>query len=219
MNLVFRRLALGIVFFFGIVGVSKIGLAASDDDYNASKSFVQEVANEIISLLSHKEKGQQKQEDEFRKILEKYFSLDDISKFTLGRYWRVATDDEKKEYRSLFESVVVETYASQFDEYANEKITVKDAYTLSDGGIVVRSIISGSTNGREPLKVDWKVYHLEGQYLVYDIVVNGASMSVTQRNEYASVIRRSGGKISGLLKEMQQKVDSENTKQKARSAP
>jgi phospholipid transport system substrate-binding protein len=41
---------------------------------------------------------------------------------------------------------------------------------------------------------------------VIDVVVEGVSMRVTQRDEFAAVIRRNGGKVEGLLAALRRKT-------------
>ena len=45
--------------------------------------------------------------------------------------------------------------------------------------------------------MDWHVRKIDGRYRVIDIMVEGVSMAVTQRSEFASVARRDG--LDGLL--------------------
>ena len=44
---------------------------------------------------------------------------------------------------------------------------------------------------------------------IMDVIVEGVSMSVTQRSEFAAVIQRNGGKIDGLLKTLREKTASQ----------
>ncbi len=53
--------------------------------------------------------------------------------------------------------------------------------------------------GTPSVRVDWRVRGDAGTYKVVDIIIEGASMVITQRDEFASVIRRSGGNLQGLL--------------------
>ena len=43
-------------------------------------------------------------------------------------------------------------------------------------------------------------------YRVVDVMVEGVSMSVTQRDEFAAVIRNTGGKLEGLLVALRKKT-------------
>jgi phospholipid transport system substrate-binding protein len=55
--------------------------------------------------------------------------------------------------------------------------------------------------------VDWRVRQEQDQsWRVVDMVVEGVSMSVTQRSEFASVIESKGGTVKGLIETLRQKV-------------
>jgi phospholipid transport system substrate-binding protein len=41
---------------------------------------------------------------------------------------------------------------------------------------------------------------------IVDVYVEGVSLGQTQRSEFASVIRNTGGKVAGLLDEMRRRV-------------
>ena len=54
--------------------------------------------------------------------------------------------------------------------------------------------------------MDWRARTGGGQYKITDVMVKGVSISQTQRSEFASVIRESGGKVEGLLTELRKRV-------------
>ncbi len=165
-----------------------------------SKQFVTTVSNKIIALIKDKTLDERQKDYELRILLQNNFDLYSIGRFVLARYWRIANEQERKEYLLLFEDMLVKTYTDQFDEYANEIITVKDAYQGSDGGITVSS--EATKDSRPPIHIDWKVYNTKHGLRILDIIVNGISMSITQRSEYAAIVQKHGGKIRGLLDEM-----------------
>ena len=63
----------------------------------------------------------------------------------------------------------------------------------------------GSTS---PLRIDWRLVAENGAYKINDVVVEGISMSVTQRSEFASVVQRNGGQMRGLITLMREKTAS-----------
>jgi phospholipid transport system substrate-binding protein len=68
------------------------------------------------------------------------------------------------------------------------------------------------TDGAPPAKVDWRVRKDNaGGFKIVDIDVEGVSMLLTQREEFGSVIQRSGGDIAGLNKTLEQKLASGDT--------
>ena len=45
-----------------------------------------------------------------------------ISKFVLGRYWKIATPDQQTEFQSLLEKLLTQSYAKAFDHYSGREI-------------------------------------------------------------------------------------------------
>ena len=66
-------------------------------------------------------------------------------------------------------------------------------------------------NGAPPAKVDWLVAKGDNGYKIVDVDVEGVSMILTQREEFSSVIQRSGGTVAALNKELQQKLAQGDT--------
>jgi phospholipid transport system substrate-binding protein len=156
------------------------------------------LADKAIDTLAVQNISEQQREERFRSLLRDHFDLQAIGKWVLGRYWRNATTAEREEYLKLFEELIVKTYANRFREYTGEQLTIQDAIPGGDEDAIVHSEII-RPNGAPPIRVDWRVRLPDGDYKVVDVVVEGVSMSQTQRSEFGSVIRRNGGDIKGLL--------------------
>ncbi len=68
--------------------------------------------------------------------------------------------------------------------------------------------IIGGAEG-EAYLVGWLVEHKNGQFRVLDVVAEGVSMALTLRSEYASVIKRSGGRVEGLVAQLHEHIEAE----------
>jgi phospholipid transport system substrate-binding protein len=66
-------------------------------------------------------------------------------------------------------------------------------------------ISPGSTS---PLRIDWRLVNDNHGYKINDVIVEGVSMAVTQRSEFASIIQRNGGQVHGLIAMMREKTAS-----------
>ena len=75
-----------------------------------------------------------------------------------------------------------------------------------DGSVVSSEIVR--PNGAPPAKVDWLLTQHDGAYKISDVIVEGVSMAVTQRSEFASVIQRHGGQVQGLITALRQKTEA-----------
>ena len=58
----------------------------------------------------------------------------------------------------------------------------------------------------EPIKIDWRLLRRGESWRIVDVVVEGMSMVLSQRSEYAAVIKGDGGKIEGLLVKLREKT-------------
>ena len=135
-----------------------------------------------------------------------------MGKWVLGRYWRRASRGEKLEYLKLFENLIVATYAKRFSAYTDESLKIIKVASRGQANAIVYSNIERGSQ-QKPIRVDWRVVFSDGRYKVTDIVVEGISMKQTQRSEFASVIRRNGGKVTGLLEALREKMSGQKNQQ------
>ena len=58
------------------------------------------------------------------------------------------------------------------------------------------------------VRIDWRLVNNNGAYKINDVIVEGISMAVTQRSEFASIVQRNGGQVRSLIALMRQKTAS-----------
>jgi len=178
--------------------------AQTEPSLEEAKEFIINLGKEATSLLTSKTISSKERKTRFKELFQAHFATKSIAKFCLGRYWRIATDEEKQKYIDLFDDSVADNYASKFSQYNPEdKFVISTARSLADGGIKVNSKLQ--TPDGAPINIVWLVYKKENSYKIFDVLLEGVSMSVTQRSEYASIIEKEGGKISGLILALQNK--------------
>jgi phospholipid transport system substrate-binding protein len=170
--------------------------AGADDANSAASAFMQSLGSKAIAELTNPDVPQPEREARFRTLLDQHFDVPAIAKFTLGRYWRTATDEQRAEFTKLFEDFIVQSYSTRFSEYHGESFQVAGSTTDQTGITVVHSKIDMPSS--EDIRVDWHLRARDTSFAIVDIVVEGVSMAVTQRSEFASVIQSRGG-VAGLL--------------------
>ncbi len=175
---------------------------AADD----AKKFIDGLSGDAIGSLTGTTLTQGDRENRFRSLLEAHFDLPGISKFVLGRYWKLANDSQQGEFQKLFETLLVQSYAKTFAQYGGDKFKVTKSMADSDGSVVVNSYVD-RPNG-DTIHLDWRVADQGGSMLIVDLVVEGVSLRTTHRSDFASAIQSNGGTIEGLLKVLRQKVGS-----------
>ena len=200
-KLIGRRAFLAGILAAGIALSGRPGIA----DANVSPSeFIASLGDRAVSALTGPQLSREERETRFREMLETHFDVPAIGKFVLGRYWRAATDEEKQEFLKLFEELLVKSYARRFAEYSGESFEVRNVREEANGEALVQSLVVRPS--AENIRVDWRLRSNNSEFRVLDVIVEGLSMAVTQRDEFASVIQSKGGKVAGLLEVLRQKV-------------
>jgi len=168
-------------------------------------TLITDMGNRALEVLG-KGVDPRQREARFRELFNADFDVPTIARFVLGRYWRLATPAQRQEFVRLFDDYVVLAYSNRLSEYSGEIFKVTGSRPDTDGSIVTSEIIR--TNGAQPARVDWRLSWTDGTYKITDVIVDGISMAVTQRSEFASVIQRHGGQVQGLLTLLREKTEA-----------
>ncbi len=167
--------------------------------------FISNLLQEGLEILKNKKLSDKKRKERFGDLLHNNFDMKTIARFSLGRYWRTSSKSEQEEYLKLFEDMIINVYSKRFNSYDGQEIKVTSARKEGKFDAIVSSIIIPKTGSE--IDVDWRVRQKKnGDLKVIDIIVEGVSMSMTQRSDFASVIQRGGGKVEVLLAHLRNKI-------------
>lgn len=182
--------------------------AAADEIGPKAEAFIANLANDAISELTDPTVSLAEQEERFRQIMREYIAFETIARWVLGgRYWRGASDEQRARYMSLFENLMVATYAHRFQDYSGEKLEVSGVRKIDESQALVQTTLK-RPNADKPLRVDWRVRGTADKLSVIDIMVEGLSMAQTQRSEFTSVLRANGGDISALMANLESRLEA-----------
>jgi len=195
-----RRLFLTIVAL--LIGSAPLTTASNAVAADAGV-FMNELWGRTVEVLSNKVPRAERLA-RFRELYQQNFDGPGIARFVLGRYWRSASEQEQQEYLKLFQDYVVFVYGTRLSDFNGERFKVRGSRTDESGTIVSTDIIS--PKGDAPIKVDWRLITDHGAFKINDVIIEGISMLVTQRSEFASVIQRHGGQVGGLLTMMKERA-------------
>ncbi len=126
-----------------------------------------------------------------------HFDFERMSQLVLGKYWRKAKPEEREAFVKEFRELLVRTYATALLNYSGQKIEYLPVQRApEDERVAVETILRD--NGAPPIPIGYKLYLHEGEWKVYDVVIDNLSLVSTYRTNYASKIRRYS--LSGLIK-------------------
>ena len=186
---------------FGFAGFALAPAKAADPFSQEAAGFVSNLGAEAISTITAPNLTEGERISRFRTLFVKGFDIPAIARFVLGRYWRTATPDQQQEFMRLFENMVVQTYAQRFKEYSGQQLKVTTAREEGEGRAIVSSQILQPSGG-QPVRIDWRVAKVGSTDKVYDVIVEGVSMSVTEQQDFGAVIQRQGNGVDGLMAQL-----------------
>ena len=200
----FRLSLFALLFAF----LAAAGTPAVAADEEKTSKFIDALATSTLDSLTEPTLEDAVRQARFRVLFRKNFDLPIIARFVLGRYWKQATNTQRTEFQNLLEDYIVLSYSGRFKDYAGEIFEVNEVRTDGNKDTIVYSRIVREK--ASPVRIDWRVRQPNNHMKVIDVVIEGLSMSLTHRNEFAAVIQRAGSGVDGLIELLRTKTDGVN---------
>ncbi|MDB5478051.1 MAG: toluene tolerance protein [Alphaproteobacteria bacterium] len=169
-------------------------------------AFVDNVLSQAIGTIKQTRSGQLSQNNakvKFRQILNNAFDVPTIARFTLGRYWRVATPDQRAEHARLIKTAILDKYADRVLSYSGSGYKIDKSAAINERDYAVTALIDREQGA--PVNFGWRLRKTGNSFKVIDLSVEGISMSVTHQSDFASIIERNGGRVESLLAALRNK--------------
>ena len=165
--------------------------------------FVQSTVNRASQVLSDNLTKDQKIE-KLKSIAQETVDIEGIGMYTLGAYRKTLTDDQKKEYKTLFREYFLKTFSSRLAEYSNPEIQVNSKEKLNKNYTMVSSILV-ETEQRPEININWRIYTKNSDDpKIRDLIIEGLSLARTQKEEFSSIIQSNDGNIEGLFSNLRE---------------
>ena len=133
-----------------------------------------------------------------------HFDFNKMSSWALGRYWKQASKEQKTKFTNEFRKLLVRTYAVALLDNVDRKITLLPAKPgKTDDKVLIQTEVE--QGGGFPIPIDYKMHRLDGQWKVYDVVIDGISLVSNYRTSFSQEIRKSG--IDSVIASMAQRND------------
>ena len=160
--------------------------------------FIQSTVNRASETLS-KNISKQEKINELKLIAKEAVDIKGIGFYSLGSNRKNLNDIQKKKYFDLFENYFLKSFSSRLAEYTDPKIQVQSKKILNKNYTIVNSVLA-STSNRLQIKIDWRVYTKNPDNpLIRDLIIEGLSLAVAQRAEFASILNSNDGDINALF--------------------
>ena len=167
--------------------------------------------DELLRVVQDKDLKQPAKTPERRKLLEQTvserFDFEEMSLRALGAPWKQLSDEEKKEFVSLFRTLLVNTYREQIETYSGDGVQYLNERVEKAGDkeyAEVRTKIFLSD--KSELRLDYKLINKDkANWRVYDVVIQDIGLISNYQKQFSKIIRASS--YQGLVDQLRAKSD------------
>jgi len=188
--------------------ISVMGAAASASMAGEPTEYIRKTTDKIIAILTDPAlKGSDKDREraqQIRKAVDERFDWEEMSKRTLARHWKDRTPQEREEFIMLFGRLLERTYLDKVEGYSGEKVLYAEEKVEGSYAVVAVKII---TKEETEIRVAYRLKKKEGEWMVYDISIEGVSLVNNYRKQFQSIMTRSS--YDDLIQRLRSKVEGE----------
>ena len=169
--------------------------------FEAEEKFVSNFADNAISILSNESLNASQKNIQFTELVMSSIDMNLISKFVLSKYWKLATDDQKKAYLAAFKQYFISSYANKLDQYSGEKVVIVSSNAAKKFVIVKSNIVRDGTDTLK-IELDWRLLTRDGQTKIIDLSIEGISLIIAQREEFQSFLANNDSSLDALINKL-----------------
>jgi phospholipid transport system substrate-binding protein len=188
----------GIVALLALIGTPVV--SAEQTPTESVKSTIDDVIhllnNDALKQPSHAVERRQKIEQ----IVRQRVSYEDMAKLALGTPWLALTDNERREFVGLFVQLLRDMFAGKVDDMADAQVHYLSEQREENCAEVRTKLVGQKVD----TLLDFRLADKVGQWSVYDVVIDGASIVGNYHAQFTSIIRDHS--YAGLVKKMKEKA-------------
>jgi phospholipid transport system substrate-binding protein len=141
----------------------------------------------------------------FRQLLNKDFDVADAARFALGPYARRLTKLQEQDFLNLYRDNLAEAYADRLGQYTNAPFRITGARPIGGATVVNSEVLR---RDGPPVRIDWQIADRDGRLEITDVLVDGVSQKLAQRQEFMDIIRRNGGQPGAVIAALRQRLQT-----------
>jgi phospholipid transport system substrate-binding protein len=167
-----------------------------------ASALIKSIGDQLVSVVNGPG-GDRDKRARLTEIIDSGVDVDGVARFCLGRFWRTASADQQRRYMELFHQVLVNNITSKIGDYRGVRFQMGRTQRREDDA-VVSTVVERPNN--PPTNVDWIVSSPASDPKIIDVVAEGTSLRLTQRQDYASYLSHNNNNIDALINAMRQQV-------------
>lgn len=161
------------------------------------RGTIDKIVTVVESLPGDKNKKERR--TQLRTIINPRFDFEEMAKRAVGAHWGEASATEQGEFVRVFSDLLATTYLAKIETVRQGMVKI-DSEEVQQGKAIVKTTVQ---NKGETFPIHYRLLEEEGEWKVYDVIIENVGLVVTYRNEFAGIIRKE--KMAGLIQRLKEK--------------
>ena len=179
----------------GLMIITSLFVVVSHAEQDVPRQLVENASKQMTERLIADRQMVQSQEYYIEQLVDELLLpvVDHVymSKRVLGKHWRRASKEQQKTFVRAFKQKVIRTYAGAFKAFNGEEIRYDESRLNKKGNqaLVKSQIVRiGAAN----IRVDYKLYFKKDKWRVFDVIIEGVSLTKSFRDQVSMSIEQNG---------------------------
>ena len=168
-----------------------------------AENFILETTQNAKKIILNNAISDKDKREQLEKLALNAVDVAGLAKYTLGQERKNLSDKQISEFVSTFKVFFSKNLSNKLKDYSDQEVKVTGSKKISDNYVLVNSKIV-SLKDKQEIAVDWRVFLVDGNLIIRDLVVEGLSLARTQREEFASIIANK--KFEGLIQSLNEYI-------------
>lgn len=201
-----------IILIFCVIAFCNVN---ADTDVNNSEEeavqFIKQLEKDYLGTLQSKTVAKNKKYKIFVKALEKHFAIKSIGAFVLGRHRRLFSAEDRERFYKTFTNMLTVIYVDKFQHFGDVKLFDFSARKEDNTRVEEYTVLCKvKTNNQSDVQLKWTVIRGQNGFKILNIIVDGISINVLQRDEFAQQLSHCGDNITLFLRDIERKYGELN---------
>ena len=162
---------------------------------------VKQSVDKVLTILRDESLNREQSWERISAVIGERFDYRSMSQSVLATNWKSATPEEREKFIEFFSQYLEETYRNKIEAYSNQEVFYLKE-TINGKRAVVETVIK--TEATE-IPVNYKLKNNDGEWVTYDVVIEGVSLVNNYRSTFAAIVKNDG--MDGLLNDIQYRIN------------
>lgn len=179
--------------------LASIVSAAAPAAERGPEAFVRAISSEVIESARADRAIQAGDTGHVKVLVETkvmpYVDLEAATRSAVGPKWREATAEQRGRLQVEFKTLLMQLYAGALTQIKDQTVEITSTQPVQGSSqVVVRSEVRGKG---EPIKLDYRLNEVEGNWKIIDVNVAGIWLVTSFRSQFAQELGKGG--LEGLI--------------------